>query len=577
MNTTSTGPASQTGPADDLGAAASALAACLDAARFELSVDGVDLARSRQREVSEQLSTYVVPRLAAIEAPLVVVVGGPTGAGKSTLVNSIVGKQVSDSGVLRPTTRTPVLVHHPADTEWFASDRVLSGFARTGSSSDRPRALRQIATSNIQPGLAIVDAPDFDSIDEANREIAEELLSAADLWLFVTSAARYADQVPWDHLERAAQRQASVAVVLDRTAESAVREVRRHLARMLTERNLSDVALFTVPESEPDEHGVLPGRDVAQIVMWLRSLAADAQARRTIVLATVRGALAHDVQASRALLAELDAQSLAAESLRRDVETVYRQALDEIVDRVTDGSMLRGEVLARWQEFVGTGEIFRHVEERVGRWRDRLFSRRGRTKPADVEEAVGSGLHLLILDRAERAAEATARAWEADQPGRRLIADHPGLDRASRAVRARSERIAREWQESVFALVSAEGEHKRSRAKVLSFGVNSVGVALMVVVFAGTAGLTGAEVGIAGGTALAGQKLLEAIFGDQAVRDLSAKAAADLRDRIGSLFDDEAARFLDLVPDPADLSASRTELEQAIAGVDTAMAGRFDG
>ena len=41
-----------------------------------------------------QLDDYVLPRLATIDAPLLAVVGGSTGAGKSTLVNSLVGRGV---------------------------------------------------------------------------------------------------------------------------------------------------------------------------------------------------------------------------------------------------------------------------------------------------------------------------------------------------------------------------------------------------------------------------------------------------------------------------------------------------
>ena len=54
----------------------------------------------------------------------------------------------------------------------------------------------------------------------------------------------------------------------------------------------------------------------------------------------------------------------------------------------------------------------------------------------------------------------------------------------------------------------------------------------MVVVFASTGGVTGAEVGIAGGSAVVGQKLLEAVFGDQAVRSLAERARADLERRV---------------------------------------------
>lgn len=545
----------------------SGLAAAVVATPLVLEVPGVESDRALQREISEQLGDYVVPRLENIGAPLLVVVGGSTGAGKSTLVNSIVGRRVSATGVLRPTTRTPVLVHHPADTEWFRSGRILPEVVRTGSNSRRANTIRQVACSTLWPGVAVLDAPDFDSIDETNREMAEQLLGAADLWLFVTSAARYADQVPWDYLRRAADRDASIAVVLDRTSDEALVEVRRHLARMLSEHGLSDVALFSVPESSPDSEGVLPADNVAPVVSWLRLLADDEDQRRAIVLKTLQGAILHDIQASRQLETALKRQVDVAAQLSEDVESVYRAAHADLMTAATDGTMLRGEVLARWQDFVGSGEIFRKLESTVGTWRDRLF-RRKPTSPEEVQDAALSGLHLMILDRAERAAEEVARAWDGSAAGRDLIDRQRGLDRASRDVRVQAERIAREWREAVFELVADQGADKKSKARALSLGVNAAGVTLMVVVFAGTAGLTGAEVGIAGGTAAAGQAVLNAVFGDQAVRKLAEQAGRDLARRLEDLFQSEADRYLDLLPDPVSLEAAHLQLESAIASVD---------
>lgn len=569
MDNTTSSPEPHAAAPDELYDALSALAAAVACVPFVLDIPGIEDARTAQRVVTDQLSDYVLPRLENLEAPLLVVVGGSTGAGKSTLVNSIVGKRVTETGVLRPTTRTPVLVHHPDDTEWFTRGSLLPDFVRTGSSSRRANTVRQVASSRVWPGLAILDAPDFDSIDESNREMAEQLLAAADLWLFVTSAARYADNVPWEHLRQAADRSASIAVVLDRTSPEAMRQVRRHLAQMLTEQGLSDVALFSVPESTPNSQGVLPAEDVAQVVMWLRQMAADSQARREIVLSTLQGAINHDIDAARRLAGDLDRQIVAADHLFDDVRHVYAESLDAVLDQATDGTMLRGEVLARWQEFVGSGELFRSLESKVGTLRDRLFVKRKSTVEAqDVESAATSGLHLLILDQAERAAEAAARAWAGEPAGRTLLEAHRDLDRASRDVRIRAERIAREWREAVFELVSQEGAGKKTKAKVLSYGVNATGVALMVVVFAGTAGLTGAEIGIAGGTAVAGQKLLEAVFGDQAMRELAKAASDDLRRRVSDLFESEALRYMDLLPDPQVLRQSAWEIERAIEELD---------
>ena len=71
--------------------------------------------------------------------------------------------------------------------------------------SDRER-LDVRTDSAIARGLVIVDAPDFDSVERSNRDLAVELMEAADLVIFVTTVTRYADQVPWDILARARQR-----------------------------------------------------------------------------------------------------------------------------------------------------------------------------------------------------------------------------------------------------------------------------------------------------------------------------------------------------------------------------------
>ncbi|MDT7782088.1 MAG: hypothetical protein QOF58_507, partial [Pseudonocardiales bacterium] len=197
--------ASEHASAELLGAMSKLLTSVRDVV-LRLEVDDVDLARNTQAKVADQLSDYVLPRLVQLDAPLLAVVGGSTGAGKSTLVNSIVGERVTESGVLRPTTRSPVLVHNPADAQWFLPDRILPDLPRTNVPTNDTYALRLATSDKIPQGLAILDAPDVDSIDRGNRELAAQLLAAADLWLFVTSAARYADQVPWDYLRQASER-----------------------------------------------------------------------------------------------------------------------------------------------------------------------------------------------------------------------------------------------------------------------------------------------------------------------------------------------------------------------------------
>jgi predicted GTPase len=522
------------------------LRGALQDARLPLAVPDVDTHRASLTEMVDQLEDYVIPRLMTIDAPLLAVVGGSTGAGKSTLVSSLVGTRVTEPGVLRPTTRSPVLVHNPEDVQWFGQDRILPDLARTTYSTTDPTSLQLVASPEVPEGLAILDAPDIDSVEERNRTLAAQLLAAADLWLFVTSAARYADQVPWEFLKKAAERSTAVAIVLDRTPADAVETVASHLARMLASRGLKDSPLFVVTESTVDETGLLPASEVADIRGWLEALAADSDARAAVVKQTLDGAVRTVSRHSYTVADAIGVQVESIARLREDADKAYAEAVDNVRKATADGTLLRGEVLARWQEFVGTGEMLKSLESKVGALRDRIVNT-VKGKPAQVERvtvAVESGLETLLLEHAEAAAERAAGSWQSIAAGRTLL-DEQGrdLDRASRDFRRKAERLVREWQEDVLDMVRTQGADKRMTARFLAYGVNGLSVALMVVVFAHSYGLTGAEAGIAGGSAVLGQKLLEAVFGDQAVRSLAERAKRDLDRRVTELFETEKARF----------------------------------
>lgn len=539
----------------------------LQGAALPLNVPGVEEARKTRGELIDQLEDYVLPRLIQIDGPLLAVVGGSTGAGKSTLVNSLVGARVTEPGVLRPTTRSPVLVHNPEDAQWFDQQRILPDLERTSRSSADPGALQLVPSDAVPVGLAVLDAPDIDSVEERNRTLAAQLLGAADLWLFVTSAARYADQVPWDFLKHAAERSAAVAIVLDRTPPSAVHEVSAHLARMLTARGLKDSPLFTVEEGEVNEEGLLPSASVRPIRAWLGSLASDDEARSSVVRQTLEGAIRSIAQRSHTVADCSAEQADVAKRLKADVDAAYQKAIAEIHDASADGTLLRGEVLSRWQEFVGTGELLKTLESKVSWLRDKV-SNAVKGKPAqasNVTVAVESGLQTLILEHAESAAEQADTSWRSIAAGRDLSEKAAAdLSRASRDFRQRTERTVRDWQSGVLDMVRSEGADKRTTARFLAYGVNGLSVSLMVVVFASTGGVTGAEVGIAGGSAVLGQKILEAVFGDQAVRRLAASARADLLERVTALMDAERQRFLDEL-DKLDISPESPERIRASA------------
>ncbi|MBT2521220.1 dynamin family protein [Arthrobacter sp. ISL-28] len=527
-----------------------------------LALPGVDQARLEIRSSVAQLDDYILPRYRSLDAPLLAVVGGSTGAGKSTLVNALVGHPVTRAGAIRPTTRQPILLHHPADAAWFEDQRILPSLSRirgtvvsmqvpanqAGPAPDAASvsSLVLVGDHAVPQGVALLDAPDVDSISDDNRKLAGQLLAAADLWVFVTTANRYADAVPWKLLLNAATRDITVAVVLDRVPPAAEAEVSEDLRAMLAREGLGEARLFVVPEVSLDQLGMLPGSAVEPLKTWLGDLAADAAGRADIARRTLNGtvkALGRRVQ----LVAEAsEDQRRAAVLLGDDARRAYQDAVVRILNATKNGALLRGEVLARWQDFVGTGEFFRNLEQNIGRFRDRMGAFfRGEPAPAiKVETAIETGLQAVIVDEAANAAEDTDQRWRSDPAGRQLL----GTDDLSGTSPGFPDDVAAEiraWQGSLMELIRTEGQGKRTQARWLSFGINGLGAALMIVVFSMTAGLTGLEIGVAGGTAVVGQRLLEALFGEEAVRRLAQTAREDLHARCQKLLQSEQKRFLD--------------------------------
>ncbi|MFF4991773.1 ABC transporter [Streptosporangium saharense] len=547
----------------------------LDRDLFPLAAGDAPAGRAAQRELAGQLDDYLIPRLTTLDAPLLAVVGGSTGAGKSTLVNSVVGTDVTEPGVLRPTTLAPTLVTNPADEAWFTAQHVLPGLPRVTGARGQPGTLRVVTAPSLPAGLALLDAPDIDSVVAANRELAAQLLAAADLWLFTTTAARYADEVPWGFLRAARERSTALAVVLSRVPPEAMGVVRKDLARLLEENGLGGTRLFEVPElTLPEENGRLPRSAVRDVTDWLTGIAADSQARARVVRQTLSGALESLAVRVPALADAVDHQHAAARELRSLTADAYTAGLAAFDEGMLDGSLLRGEVLARWQDFIGTGDLMRSLESRVGRFRDRMVALfTGRPAPEnDLRVALESGVEALIRASADGAAERALDAWTARPTGRALL-EEAGvvaagrLGRASSDLPTRAETAVRGWQGYVLDLVREEGADRRSVARFTSYGVNGAGLLLMLAVFASTGGLTGIEVGIAGGTSVLSQKLLEAVFGDQAVRTLTVKARADLRARVAILLDEEADRFtglLDAVEPPREVGTALREVAVAV-------------
>ncbi|MGW3290615.1 dynamin family protein [Streptomyces sp. NPDC001002] len=345
--------------------ALSALRDRVAAARFPLPLAGAPRARANRDELLAQLDDYLVPRLREPEAPLLAVVGGSTGAGKSTLVNSLVGRRVSEAGVLRPTTRTPVLVCHPEDHHWFSGMRVLPDLTRVWVPHQEPgddlllpgenpaRVLRVETAETLPRGLALLDAPDIDSLVADNRVLAAELICSADIWVMVTTAARYADAVPWHLLRTAKEYDAALVTVLDRVPHQVASEVSRQYAALLTKAGLGDVPRFTVPELPESAWGggLLPATAVASLRNWLIHQVQDPANRQHTLARTAYGVLDSLKSRMPELASAAAAQYAAALRLTSAVDAAYDSEHARVRGRLQAGAVLAGDALKRWRAF----------------------------------------------------------------------------------------------------------------------------------------------------------------------------------------------------------------------------------
>ena len=565
-------------------------------ARVSLLFDyaGIEATRAERQQIISQIDDYLLPRLRQSGAPILIAMAGSTGAGKSTLLNSIVGSPVSATGIRRPTTNSPVLACHPDDEKWFAENVFLptlprvrqEGLARPGRDG-----LLVLATSEgMPPGVALLDTPDIDSVVAAHRQFARQFLDASDLWLFVTTARRYADAVVWEMLKDARDRGASLGIVLSRVPPAADEQLTAHFDAMLAANGLGDVQRFVIPETTITD-ARLPVEVSEPVSSWLADTARRDERRTAILTQTMSGVLDTFETRIPALAEQAQTQIALRTELISAAEAAYSAGLAEFDEAIRNGSLLRGEVLARWQEFAGTGDLLRTLEIRKGRQEKRKSRRHaatpGRTRA--LKSALRSSVEALVGSLADRAAEDAMERWQSSPPGAGLLmraeeaheSGSPGdgepaysslrkwegelswgfpggqaelaaalpqagtdaLARSSEDLVARAGRAVAAWQDHLLHLVQTENITKRSIARVASFDPEALALVLTI----GVLGYGAGDLVVSEGASAVPQQLLTSLFGAGLMRDIGGQARQDLHERIGVLYSEEALRFKALV------------------------------
>ena len=546
---------------------AEVIAALADRRAALVREDDAPGAKERARQLRDHVRAYVIPRARALESPLLVVLLGPTGAGKSTLMNTLARATVSRTGVLRPTTREAVLLSTDADAA------VLRRGALAGI--DAGQIVRAPATT-AATGMAIVDAPDLDSVERANRVIADALVEAADLGIFVTSAVRYADKAPFDVVQRIAARGLPVLIVVNRMPAdgSDQRVVLDDLRRVLKDtalRGIDDaqVQIAAIAEGRVDPSGEhLEADAAAPVLQRVDELARDRERRLALARRALEGALAGLDPLLSAVAADVERAAAEGEALRAITAKSYDAELSALFEELRGGTFLRTEVLRHWESYVKADQITRFFSRGLGRIRGTIIAAiRGMPEApvGVVEKEVTSDVVAVAIARATEAARRVASEWSSRAGPADQLARDPSLWSASPDLAVRIRPRLHDWVASIATDVQARGAGKRDLAFGVSLGVNALAIAAMVGVFAHTAGVTGTELGIVAATGFLNQKLLQAIFGEAAMREMIANARERLEALIGDEFSKERDRYDRLTSDPAELRTLAEELRAATA------------
>jgi len=378
--------------------------------------------------LERMIRDYLVPRLADPEAPIVAVVAGPSGSGKSTLLNSLAQDRIGHAGVRRPTTVNPVLWAHRDHSSRYWNEFVARVRRRIGSAAEVV-----IGDDRLTANLTLIDTPPVDWISPSGGRPALDLLALADLCVFVTSPARYADAAPWEFLQEVRWRGIPLIFVMNRLPADPDQQTAllEHLAAHLHARGLLNEPdasiLFTVTEGtvEP-RHGGLDPAVVSDLREKLEKIS-DPAVCRGVVESNAYSSVHNLVDRAGRLVEALDENATTATLLESMVMVQYTVGWAGMKNMVEHGELAELAAHKTWSKAV-------------------------------------ADLTSILTHRTGLAARAAAEAWAGSEVGSRLLADEgQSLWRHTRDTADKTRDSLERWAEEVGDLVSAHSRPSRIR------------------------------------------------------------------------------------------------------------------
>lgn len=300
------------------------------------------------------------PMRARVEAPLVVATFGGTGVGKSSLVNALVGAEVTIAGRQRPTTTVPYVIAHPSVEVSTILAPLMSpsddskDSPGTGQPSPELHLVR--SESMLLRDIVLIDCPDPDTNEvetaESNLARLHRLLPFCDVLLYVSTQQKYRSARVGDELLEAAKGCRVVFVQTHAELDEDIRDDwRRHLAGRFDVHDLFFVDSKRALNEQ--KSGVRPTGEFGRLIDLLHRELSTAQ-RVRIRKANLLGLVHEVLQHVKKSIAE---QVPAVESLNRAMDAQRHRLTERMASRLRDELLvsrglweqrLLGQVTQQW-------------------------------------------------------------------------------------------------------------------------------------------------------------------------------------------------------------------------------------
>ena len=283
----------------------------------------------QSQSLIKRLLSRLEPLRARVEAPLVVATFGGTGVGKSSLVNGLVGKEVTSAGRQRPTTTLPIVLAHP-QTDLAIYDLPVD-------SGDGEVQVVRVDTPVLRD-IVIIDCPDSDTSESetasSNLARLHRLLPYCDVLLYVGTQQKYRSAKVSDELLQAASGCRLVFIQSHADLDSDIRDDwRAHLSPQF---QITEMFFVNSKQAlQEQQSGIRPTGEFGRLLdLLMQELSATQRVRirRSNLMGLVHEVLSH-----------------ARDGLNKHAPLVQRlqQALDEQRHRATErmASRLQDELL----------------------------------------------------------------------------------------------------------------------------------------------------------------------------------------------------------------------------------------